>query len=99
MKFDEAIARRAVEEADLNALRMALLQATGDESLAQMDVDDVSVRGGAAILKALNPRHHEEVKEKTLAFLRNGIDSYEARTPTEQELRRLLETMVNEEPA
>jgi 4-hydroxyacetophenone monooxygenase len=97
MKFDEAIARKAVDEADLNALRMALLQVTGDESLARMDVDDVLVRGGAAILKALNPRHHEEVKEKAIAFFRDGIDTYEARTPTEEELRRLLETMVNEE--
>ena len=44
---DEAFIRNAVEEADLNVLRMALYQATRDESLLAMRVHRISVRGGA----------------------------------------------------
>jgi 4-hydroxyacetophenone monooxygenase len=96
MRFDEDLAKNALDAADLNALRIALLQATGDQALADMQVDDVSVRGGATIMKVLNPRHYDEVKRAALDFLHNGIDTFTPGVPTAEELRTLMETLVNE---
>jgi 4-hydroxyacetophenone monooxygenase len=62
---------RAVEAADLNALRMALWQVTGDEALGRMSVVKVPVWGGVMVFDQLAPEHHEEVKAKAIAYLSN----------------------------
>jgi len=40
--------RRAVEHANLNALRLALLQATGDPAFAAMRVEPAELNGGSS---------------------------------------------------
>lgn len=44
---DEEFIRRALADADINALRLALYQATGDESLLAVRLKVTPVYGGA----------------------------------------------------
>lgn len=61
--------RAAIDQADLNALRVALVQATGDPELAEMEIVLAPVRGGAFFLPTLTPEGEEIVKGKALEFL------------------------------
>ncbi|HXP54007.1 MAG TPA: NAD(P)/FAD-dependent oxidoreductase [Streptosporangiaceae bacterium] len=67
--MDASFIRRALDQADLNALRMALYQETRDPELAEMKVVRIPVRGGATTAVRLDPECYERLKEKALAFL------------------------------
>jgi 4-hydroxyacetophenone monooxygenase len=64
------LAYRAIQAADPNILRLALLHATGDESLAHMRTEMVA--SGLFPTQALGEEHHGEVRDKARAFLRSG---------------------------
>jgi len=89
---NEAFVRAAVEEADLNALRLALYQVTGDESLAAMSVEITDpVRGGGKSALVVKPEHHADIKAKAVTYLTGdaadrGVES----VPDDTELRRLM---------
>ena len=61
--------REAIEWADINALRLALYQQTGDEALAAMAVSNELQEGNPFQFTRLHKDHHAEVKEKALAYL------------------------------
>lgn len=64
-----AFIKDAVEKAQVNALRMALYQATGDESLRQMQVSKEPIRGGAMMDYVLGPKDSANVQQKAIEYL------------------------------
>ena len=98
--MDELFVRRAVEQADLNALRLALLQVTGDQSLADMKLQRTPVRGGATTAITLAKDHHDEVKAKAVAFLLalEGGDEFPPPPPPQGSERRAMMELLTGEP-
>lgn len=96
--FDEDQARRALATANLNALRMALYQATGDPELAAMKVVPVPYWSGAYEMIELAPEHGDAVREAAIAFLRSGAES-RCPEPGEDHLRALMAMALGEEPS
>lgn len=93
--LDDAAISKALDQADMNVLRMALLHATGDRELEGMNVDKVPLRGGTFFAYRLAEEHHETVKAKALRWLRTvRAEGYHERTPDDAELRELMETMT-----
>jgi len=88
-KPDEAFIRRAIDHANINALRLALYQQTRDQELASMRVE-YSLRAGALGDYSLASEHHEEVREKALAYLLSG-DLTKADMPSPSESEKLIE--------
>lgn len=70
--MDEAFVRRAVEQADLGAVRLSLIQATGDHEIAAMKVSPIVVRGGSGISYVLSDADQEIVRSRAVSFLMNG---------------------------
>lgn len=68
--FDEEHAKRVLDQADPNILRLCLMHATGDDSLADMRIE--RVEAGLFPTWALGEEHHTEVKERMLDLLRSG---------------------------
>lgn len=88
----------AVEQSDLNALRVALLQATGDRSLADLEITLAPVRGGAFFLPALTPEGEEVVKQKAVEFLSDPARRGPAPAcPSDEEIRDLVRVLSGEE--
>ena len=54
--------RRALQQANANTLRLALIQATEDKELEVMHVTNVEFRRGAAITYALSDADNEKVR-------------------------------------
>jgi 4-hydroxyacetophenone monooxygenase len=84
--------KAAVEKADVNALRLALYQATGDEELARMNVDWIALRGGVFQWGSLSDEDRDAVRAKALAFL-SEPSNHGPRddVPDDAEMRRLME--------
>jgi 4-hydroxyacetophenone monooxygenase len=96
--MDIAFARRAVEQADLNAIRLALLQATGDPEIAAMRVAPMSVRGGAGSNFEVVKEDHETLISKAVDFLLKEAAHYVPSVPTDDQLRELMELAAGGEP-
>ena len=96
--MDESFVRRAVESADINAVRMALLTATGDEQLAAMKPVRAVVRGGAGITYALPAEDREIVIAKAVKFLLTEAPHHTPRTLDDDELRAMMENAAGGEP-
>ncbi|MBP7336558.1 NAD(P)/FAD-dependent oxidoreductase [Niveispirillum sp.] len=80
--------RKAVELADLNALRIALLQATGDEAFARMGVERTPLNGGSSWVTTIAPTDRPAMIERALHHLSRPLPK--PPPPTEEEVRRLL---------
>jgi 4-hydroxyacetophenone monooxygenase len=93
---DEAVIRRALDDADLNALRLALYQATGDESLLEVKLRQVPVYGGATVLTEVAEDEREGIKARALAFLRRKPADFREVPPDDAALRRMYEAFRNE---
>jgi 4-hydroxyacetophenone monooxygenase len=94
---DEAFIRRAIDDADLNALRMALYQATGDESLLAAKLHQASAYGGTGLLTTVDKEEEPALKAKALAFLLAKPAGFQEVTPDDAELRRLFEAFRDEQ--
>jgi len=88
---DAAFVRRALEQADLSALRMALFQATHDPEIAAMVPEPKTVRGGAGVTYQLSEKYRKALLEKGVEFLTNGFENFESRVPDDREVRTLME--------
>jgi 4-hydroxyacetophenone monooxygenase len=95
-QVDEAFIRRALDEADLNAVRIALYQATGDGSLLDVTLARVSVRGGQLVLVDVDAQDRQAVKDRAVRFLIQELDGFTPAEPSDAELRTLMETLRNE---
>lgn len=94
-QVDEAFMRRALDRANLNAVRLALHQITGDPALLKMRVEKQLLRGGALIADVLAPEHHETVKDRAIALLREGNIKIPP-VPSVAETRQLMDNFVGE---
>lgn len=92
--FSAEEARAALEHADPNLLRIALLQLTGDPSLKRMGVEKVFT--GPYVSNQLNPEHHDEVRAKTLAWLCDRPDTA-LPPPDKAAIRELMRIFANRE--
>jgi 4-hydroxyacetophenone monooxygenase len=90
---DEAFLRRMVEQDDVNVLRTALYQQTGDPELARMTVLKETREGSPFEVSTLDPRYHQAVKDKAVAFLRDNLGRPNV-IPTREEAGRMMEMFV-----
>jgi len=89
--FSQARMQRALQQADLSTLRLALYQATHDPEIAAMSPEPQTVRGGAGVTYQLPERYRSALVEKGLQLLAHGVGQIEDQIPDDQELRRLME--------
>jgi 4-hydroxyacetophenone monooxygenase len=82
--------RAALEKAEPNVLRMVLYHFTGDESLADMQLDVKLERGGVYRTAVLAPQHHEEIRQRLFELLCDGPIDPPPPPPREQ-LRHMME--------
>jgi 4-hydroxyacetophenone monooxygenase len=94
---EESFVRRAVEQADLNALRMALYQATHDPAVAAIRTDRIVVRGGAGTQVTVAEEHRERLKELAVRYLMDGAATAVRRVPDDAETGQLIE-MAESQP-
>jgi 4-hydroxyacetophenone monooxygenase len=92
--IDIDLARRALGHANLNALRVALYQATGDSDLAAMGTRKEPLRGGAFFRTTLDEPHHEAVQERALGYLAANLGRPWAPAPAKEEAVRLMRVFV-----
>ena len=86
--------QRAVAEAEPNALRTALFQATGDLDLLKLrQVVEVIEKGHLSRQSILSIAQEDraELREKAARYLFDNQGSFSERTPTDDELRSLIE--------
>lgn len=95
-EVDVEFMRRALDDADLNALRLALYQATGDESLLDVKLQVIPVYGGATTLTEVAAEEREGIKAKVLAFLLDKPADFAETAPDDAALRRMYEAFRNE---
>jgi 4-hydroxyacetophenone monooxygenase len=94
---DEAFIRRALDDADLNALRLALYQATGDETLLDIKLTQTPAYGGTAYLTEVAKEEQAGLRDKAVAFLLAKQADFQQVKPSDAELRRMFELFRNEE--
>lgn len=88
--MDEEFVRKAVEQADLNALRMALYQATGDPEVGAMNLNRTTAPGGAGILTLVAEEHQARLKDLAVHYLMNGAVDHVPELPDDDETARLI---------
>ena len=94
---DVAFIRRALQDADLNALRMAVYQATGDAELLRLELGTVPMYGGALTQYVVAESDRELVRRKALEFLLAKPAEFRQVVPSDPDLRRMCEAFRNEE--
>ncbi|CAK7235182.1 hypothetical protein SBRCBS47491_009204 [Sporothrix bragantina] len=89
--------RSAIEKSNLNALRLALLQVTGDPELAKMRTRRHAVRGGAMYTHVLSDEDAPALKDKAYAYLsqRKAGDPVPP-PPSKEEARKLVNIFGDE---
>ncbi len=95
-EVDEAFIGRALDDADLNALRLALYQATGDESLLALKLKTVTMYGGATTHTLVDESARGVLRAKVTEFLLAKPADFAERVPDDVELRGLMEFFRNE---
>lgn len=93
---DEEFLQRALDDADLNALRMALYQATGDDELLALELGTVPMYGGALTQYVVTAKDAELVKRRAAEFLRGNAADVTPTPPGDDELRRMCNAFRNE---
>ena len=92
---DPDFIQRAIELADVNALRLALYQQTQDPELAAMPVTNELREGNPFQFTRLSKAHHQIVRDKALAYLLG--DKGEPVIPDKAEGARLMELFCGRE--
>lgn len=69
---DDDFLDKALAQANMNVLRLAILQLTGDPELAAIPVVESGIRGGALIAYTIPPEYHQTVRDKARAWLKSG---------------------------
>ena len=92
---DEGFLRHVVEHADLNVLRLALYQQSGDPDLAAMGVERLTREGSPFQARVLTPADGERVKDKAVAYLRAHAGAPQV-TPTRGQADQMMEMFAGE---
>jgi 4-hydroxyacetophenone monooxygenase len=95
---DESFIRKAIDKSNLNALRLALLQVTGDPTLAKMRTRRHAIRGGAMFAHVLSEEDAPALKEKAFAYLskRKLNDPVPPPPSSKADVRKLLDVFGDE---
>ena len=88
--MDDAFIARALQHADMNALRLALYYQTNDPELATIEVISIPVRGGAFEARVIHRDHHEMIREKATAYLKDA-DRETKSPPSLEQAKPLME--------
>ncbi|MFJ9563906.1 flavin-containing monooxygenase [Streptomyces fuscichromogenes] len=96
-QVDEAFVERALDDADLNALRLALYQATQDESLLEVPLRTTPMYGGALDQTVVAEEAVADLRARVKEFLLHRPSGFTERKPDDTELRRMYEAFRNEE--
>jgi len=91
-KPNEEFIRRAIEQADINVLRLALYQQTRDQLLVDMQVNYSSHEGRVAAYR-LASEHHEKVREMALSYLLSD-ENVEVNVPSKKETKDMMELFL-----
>jgi 4-hydroxyacetophenone monooxygenase len=92
----ESTARAAIDQANLNVLRLALYQMTGDEDLTKVRIVHVPVRGGAFFAYVVADEDAQMVKDKALAYLMTDRTGTPVTPPADDRLRRMMALFTGE---
>src|SRR5690606_25345222 len=87
---DDDFLNRALEGAELGALRIALYQATGDPEIAGLPLEEKTVRGGAGALPVVPQAYHARLKAAAARFLREEAGNFVPRVPEPDEIDELI---------
>jgi 4-hydroxyacetophenone monooxygenase len=87
---EASFVRQAVEQAELNALRVALYQATGNPEIGAMDLEQAVVRGGQGVLPVVPEKHHARLKELAVEYLLDEAADHVPHIPDDDETGRLI---------
>lgn len=93
--LDETWAHQALAMANVNALRLALYQATGDEELAAIPVVKEPYWAGAYQMACVAPDHAGKVRQKALDYLRSERRDA-CPLPDKTTLRRMVDLFAGE---
>ncbi|KAL8276362.1 hypothetical protein RQP46_011247 [Phenoliferia psychrophenolica] len=88
---DDTFINRAIDSSNLNALRLALYQLTGDEDLLKLRVEQRLLRGGALVSSVVDERDVPLLKEKALKYLKNITGKPTPPIPTKERARELMD--------
>jgi 4-hydroxyacetophenone monooxygenase len=88
---EEAFVRRAVEQGDINAIRMALYQATGDPEIAAIETERTVVRGGQGTQVTVAADKHERLRDLAVSYLMSGAADHVQTPPGDDEIDRLIQ--------
>ncbi|EXJ71202.1 uncharacterized protein A1O5_06196 [Cladophialophora psammophila CBS 110553] len=90
--IDEAFIRTAIDKSNLNALRLALLQVTGDPDLANMHIRRHAIRGGAMFAHVVADEDIPALKEKAFVYLSKlKADDAIPPPPSKGEAKKLMD--------
>lgn len=95
---DAAFIKRAIDGSDLNALRLAMLQFTGDEALAAMKIELRPRRGGALSSAAVADDAVPALKRKAFDLLTSGLLAGQGQQQAPFTLRQLMENFSGGTP-
>ncbi len=95
VQFDEATVLDALKEADINVLRLALYQQTGDQELAAMSVVQHQREGSPFKHTMVDPKHHDTVREKAKAYLLSGAGTMNI--PSKSQAYEMMEVFYGRE--
>lgn len=84
----------ALKHADMNVLRLALLQATGDERLASMRLAATPRRGGSISVAELGKNDRRVLLDVAQNFIERELPTFEPEVPQDSQLRQLMEVFL-----
>lgn len=93
---DDAFIKRAIDGANLNALRMAIYQQTGDRRLENLEIDENGLRGGALIGYEMSKSTSALIKKIAFDYLKSRPHT-PVPLPARETTRRHMEMFVGRE--
>ncbi|MDP3950645.1 NAD(P)/FAD-dependent oxidoreductase [Microbacterium sp.] len=94
---DESFIRRAVEQAESNALRVALYQATKDAEVLELRMVDLVLRRGAMVKQVIADEDVPKLHDLAVEFLLENADLFEETVPSAAETKSLMELLLGHE--
>ncbi len=93
---DPAFVKRALEQASINVLRIALFHQTHDSFLSDMPVTEHELRGGALSTYVVPKNLHADIRARAFDFL---VDNKAHKPdPTKQEVKHLMTLFSGQQP-
>lgn len=95
---DEQLIRAAIDKSNLNALRLALLQVTGNPELSKMRTTRRAIRGGAMFAHVLAEEDAPRLKELAVEYLTTRKPSDPIPPPPSKAQTKQLVDLFGDEP-